>query len=201
MADTESIKKQIDTSGNETLETQEMKDFLKSEENIKKLWEAMESWLSSELLEEIELSLKDLCEELIIHEDYSENQENIMNYFINKFGNKYPELKEKIELDNTTNTCIKENQIKVENIESINKRCNILWEHKTNTKVKVASIIQNKINDIFKSVNKKIGKNKTWFGFLYEESQIKYIQLWANVNFWENLIINWKRWWKMNDIS
>ena len=37
MADVEALKKEIDTSGNEKLETQEMEEFLKSEENIKKL--------------------------------------------------------------------------------------------------------------------------------------------------------------------
>ena len=96
MADVEAIKKEIDTSGNEKLETQEMEEFLKSEENIKKLWEAMNSSTSPELLQELENTLKNLCEKFLLQTEISENQQKILDYFINKFWDKYPETKTKI---------------------------------------------------------------------------------------------------------
>ena len=59
MVDAESLKKEIDTSGNELIETQEIEEFLKSSENIQALWEAMSSNTSPELVEEFENALKD----------------------------------------------------------------------------------------------------------------------------------------------
>ena len=73
MADVEWLKKEIDTSGNEALETQEMEEFLKSEENIKKLWEAMEWKDSPELVQEIENVLKDLCDKILSQTEHEGN--------------------------------------------------------------------------------------------------------------------------------
>lgn len=95
MTSTEWLKKEIDTSGNEKLETQEMEEFLKSEENIKKLWEAMNSSSSPELLQELENTLKDLCDKILSQTEISENQQKILDYFLDKFWEKYPEIKEK----------------------------------------------------------------------------------------------------------
>ena len=97
MTDAESLKKEIDTSGNEKLEVQEMEEFLKSEENIKRLWETMNSGTSPELKQEMENALNNLCENFLLQPELSDNQQNIINYFLNNFWDKYPELKEKIE--------------------------------------------------------------------------------------------------------
>lgn len=95
MTSTEWLKKEIDSSRNEKLETQEMEEFLKSEENIKKLWEAMNSNSSPELLQELENTLKDLCDKILSQTEISENQQKILDYFLDKFWEKYPEIKEK----------------------------------------------------------------------------------------------------------
>lgn len=96
MVNVETLKKEIDTSRNEILEVQEMEEFLKSEENIKNLWEAMNSNSSQELLQKLENVLKDLCDKILSQPEISENQQKILDYFVNKFWDKYPEIKERI---------------------------------------------------------------------------------------------------------
>ena len=93
MTNAESIKKEIDTSGNEIVEIHEMEEFLKSDENIKKLWEAMSLDLSSELVQQMESVLKTVCESLLKLDELTANQEQILNYFLKNFGDKYPEIK------------------------------------------------------------------------------------------------------------
>ena len=93
MTNAESLKKEIDTSGNEIVEIHEMEEFLKSDENIKKLWEAMSLDLSSELVQQMESVLKTVCESLLKLDELTANQEQILNYFLKNFGDKYPEIK------------------------------------------------------------------------------------------------------------
>lgn len=97
MTDVELLKKEdIDSNKNDKIDVQEMEDFLWSEENIKKLWEEMDSNISPELLQELKSALKDLCENLLNLDELTNNQEKILIYFLNKFWDKYPELKEKL---------------------------------------------------------------------------------------------------------
>ena len=96
MAKAESLKREIDTSRNEALEIQEMEEFLKSDENIKKLWDTMNSNTSPELIQEFESSLKNFCENILNSDEITENQQKILDYFIKNLWDKYPEIKERI---------------------------------------------------------------------------------------------------------
>lgn len=194
MTDAESLKKEIDTiDTNDKIEVQEMEEFLKSEENIKKLWEVMDSNTSPELLQEFESTLKDLCEKLLKLNELENNQEQILDYFLNKIWDKYPEIKENFELNNTINECIKTNQILPTHINQLNEWNKKFWNNYIEKKDKLINLIQTQVNNISRSVNWLIAKNKTPENRLYGEEQIKIIQLWANIKFWENLQINWDR--------
>jgi len=92
MSDAELLKKEIDTSGNEILEAQEMEEFLKSEENIKKLWETMKSNISPELLWEMEDALKILCENFLTLDNLTDQQNQILSFFTERFWDKYPDF-------------------------------------------------------------------------------------------------------------
>lgn len=246
----EQLKREIDTSWNETLEAQEMEEFLKSDENIKKLWEAMNNDISPELLQEMESSLKDLCENFLQENKLSENQQKIVNYFLDKFWNKYPELMEKkqeystrsienkddnngseealnqeIELriiENYENLEEQDKQSlsellqnfkwtlneKIENyldseidwgkneaenekiLQWINVLNSIIKIDQTKTE-KLKSLVQKRIEEIWKVINKRIAKNET--SNFYDPKDIMTIQLWANVFYWENLKIDGKK--------
>ena len=91
MASTEQLKKEIDTiDNNDKIEVQEMEEFLKSEENIKKLGEAMESDVSSELIEEFKTAIEELCEKIIKTEkkEITLNQFNILSFYFKHFDTK-----------------------------------------------------------------------------------------------------------------
>jgi hypothetical protein len=64
-----------------------MEEFLKSEENIKKLGEAMESDVSSELIEEFKTAIEELCEKIIKTEkkEITLNQFNILSFYFKHF--------------------------------------------------------------------------------------------------------------------
>ena len=81
----ENLKKEIDTSGNEKIEIQEMEEFLKTDENIKRLWEVMSSGTSPELQQEMENALKILCDEITKKQninDISPNQYKILSFYM-----------------------------------------------------------------------------------------------------------------------
>lgn len=210
MTDAELLKKEeIDSDKNDKIDVQEMENFLDSEDNIKKLWESMDSNISPELLQELESALKDLCEKLLSQPELSENQQKIINYFFNKLWNKYPELNKKIELYTTINQCINSNdiipkdilnnpnrkeQIKntIQHINKINKWNKEFWSNNPNKKEQLKNIIQNQVNKVSKIINEEFWKNIKWNP--YEANQIAIIQLRANVNFWEDLQIDGMRW-------
>jgi hypothetical protein len=52
MIDVEGLKQEIDIDGNQEIEVKEMEDFLQSEDNLRKLGEALESNTDSELAKE-----------------------------------------------------------------------------------------------------------------------------------------------------
>ena len=98
MTDAELLKKEeIDSDKNDKIDVQEMENFLDSEDNIKKLWESMDSNISPELLQELESSIKNLCENILNLDKITWNQQKILDYFKDKFWDKYPEIKEKIQ--------------------------------------------------------------------------------------------------------
>ena len=194
MPNAELLKKEIDTSENEILEAQEMEEFLKSEENIKKLWETMDSNISSEILWEMEDALKNLCENFLTLDNLTDNQNQILSFFTERFWNKYPELKEELELNKIIDWCIVANNILPNNVQNINERCNLIWNKSVEKLNKIKEILQNKIDEISKNVNKIIAANKAPGQSPYTSEQIQFIQLWGNVFYWANLEITGKRW-------
>ena len=88
MTNLEEIKKEIDTSKNEKIELHEMEEFLQSDENIKRLWDAMESSLSSELLEEYKYAIWEFCDKIMKMENkkLTLNQFNILSFYFKHFN-------------------------------------------------------------------------------------------------------------------
>ncbi len=84
----QTLKNEIDTSKNEKLELQEIEDFLKSSDNINKLWHAMEQDCSPELLQEFESAIWELCGNIIETKDKNSvtyNQLDILYFYIQYF--------------------------------------------------------------------------------------------------------------------
>ena len=100
MADAEWLKKEIDTiDTNDKIEVQEIEEFLKSEENIKELWDAINENCSPELLEEFESIIWDLCDTIIAKDnDITLHQFKILWFYTDTFkeaSTKYKALKKK----------------------------------------------------------------------------------------------------------
>ena len=174
MVDANELKKEIDSiDTNDKIEAQEMEEFLKSEENIKKLWEAMEWNTSQELIKEMENALKDVCNKFLDTKELNENQEDILLYFLNKFWDKYTEIKDKL-------WWICENIIKKQNINDISlKQFKILsyyisncepenWDDKIYKKV--WAFIK-KLYDNYLKDSKKWGKLEWAVAQFFEELQ------------------------------
>jgi hypothetical protein len=174
---------------NEKIDSQEIEEFLQSDENLWRLGEALNWATSPELLWEFENVLKGLCEKILSQVDISDNQQKIVEYFLDKFWDKYPDLKEKVRLNKVIDECIQTNDILPQNIALLNERNQLFWSEFQDKKNKIKSIIDNKISGISEAVNKIIAANRTPWKSPYTESQVKYIQLWANVNYGENLQI------------
>lgn len=195
MSDAELLKSEMDViNPNEKIDSQEIEEFLQSDENLWRLGEALKWATSSELLWEFENVLKGLCEKILSQVDISDNQQKIVEYFLDKFWDKYPDLKEKVSLNKVIDECIQTNDILPHNIALLNERNQLFWSEFQDKKNKIKSIIDNKISGISEAVNKIIAANRTPWKSPYTESQVKYIQLWANVNYGENLQIDGKRW-------
>ena len=195
MSDAELLKSEMGViNPNEKIDSQEIEEFLQSDENLWRLGEALNWATSPELLWEFENVLKGLCEKILSQVDVSDNQQKIVEYFLDKFWDKYPDLKEKVRLNKVIDECIQTNDILPQNIALLNERNQLFWSEFQDKKNKIKSIIDNKISGISEAVNKIIAANRTPWKSPYTESQVKYIQLWANVNYGENLQIDGKRW-------
>ena len=100
MSDAELLKSEMDViNPNEKIDSQEIEEFLQSDENLWRLGEALNWATSPELLWEFENVLKGLCEKILSQVDISDNQQKIVEYFLDKFWDKYPDLKEKVSLN------------------------------------------------------------------------------------------------------
>ena len=112
MADAEWLKKEIDTiDTNDKIEVQEMEEFLKSEENIKKLGEAMESDVSSELFEEYKAAMKELCSKILENKsEIQPNQFRILLLYLDKFSPEIENQNDKSEEQEGTDSL--ENKLK-----------------------------------------------------------------------------------------
>lgn len=195
MSDAELLKNEMDViNPNEKIDSQEIEEFLQSDENLWRLGEALNWATSPELLWDFENVLKGLCEKILSQVDISDNQQKIVEYFLDKFWDKYPDLKEKVRLNKVIDECIQTRDILPQNIALLNERNQLFWSEFQDKKNKIKSIIDNKISGISEAVNKIIAANRTPWKSPYTESQVKYIQLWANVNYGENLQIDGKRW-------
>lgn len=97
MANVEELKNEIDTNKNKKIDTKEMEEFLKTDGNLTKLWEALNSNLDPELKKEFWKSLWDLSEKIATQKVFiffekikdikkiSLNELNIVHFFITEF--------------------------------------------------------------------------------------------------------------------
>lgn len=92
MVDTKELKMEIDSKGNnnDKIEVGEMEEFLKSNNNLKKLWEAMKWNIDSELLNEFHMVISELCDKMPEMKKCTLNQYKIMLFYLEHFEPKEP---------------------------------------------------------------------------------------------------------------
>jgi len=83
---------EIDSKGNnnDKIEVGEMEEFLKSNDNLKKLWEAMKWNIDSELLNEFHMVISELCDKMPEMKKCTLNQYKIMLFYLEHFEPKEP---------------------------------------------------------------------------------------------------------------
>ena len=98
MSDAELLKSEMDViNPNEKIDSQEIEEFLQSDENLWRLGEALNWATSPELLWEFEGAIRWLCDKILTLDVLTDNQKAIVRYFVEKFWASDPDMVDKLQ--------------------------------------------------------------------------------------------------------